>query len=198
MIWVQLNDGYYRNKIDRGPNRLSDKCILSSPNSPTASRRNSKRSYSPVVTQADSHKIADVSRSAAKIWSTATEDSIDHDLEKATKVSPERCSLTVRCSKPFNFSVQEYSSESLSIASHSTSLHRCSTMGEDVGHILDDTNSKQLFASKKGGIEGLFLNIDPFMMGVGGDDSWSACVHEEFTLQPDVYSFKVSISFHYR
>ena len=38
-----------------------------------------------------------------------------------------------------------------------------------------------------------YLNIDPFMMGVGGDDSWTACVHDNYLLPPDKYNFTISM-----
>ena len=38
-----------------------------------------------------------------------------------------------------------------------------------------------------------YLNIDPFMMGVGGDDSWTACVHDKYLLPPKEYAFTISI-----
>lgn len=37
------------------------------------------------------------------------------------------------------------------------------------------------------------LNIDSRIMGVGGDDSWTASVHEDFLLQPETYSFGLRI-----
>ncbi len=40
------------------------------------------------------------------------------------------------------------------------------------------------------------LNLDPFLMGVGGDDSWTQCVHDGFLLPPDeIYEFDVSMTF---
>jgi hypothetical protein len=86
------------------------------------------------------------------------------------------CSFTVRCSKMFNFSVQEFSTESLARVTHSAELEA---------------------ASSAKAPSGIWLNVDPYLMGIGGDDSWTACVHDSFTLQPKPYDFKVSVSFHY-
>ena len=38
-----------------------------------------------------------------------------------------------------------------------------------------------------------YLSVDPFMMGVGGDDSWTACVHDKYLLPPKVYAFTISM-----
>ena len=86
------------------------------------------------------------------------------------------CSFTVRCSKMFNFSVQEFSTETLARTTHSAELEATRSTKAPTG---------------------VWLNVDPYLMGVGGDDSWTACVHDSFTLQPKSYDFKVSASFHY-
>jgi beta-galactosidase len=39
----------------------------------------------------------------------------------------------------------------------------------------------------------IYLNVDYKMMGVGGDDSWGAKTHKEYTLFPKVYSYKFII-----
>ena len=39
-----------------------------------------------------------------------------------------------------------------------------------------------------------FLNLDAKLMGIGGDDSWSATVHDEALIHPGVYEFGVSFS----
>ena len=70
----------------------------------------------------------------------------------------------------FHFGIQEYTTEDLSIAEHSTDLE----------------SLPRPFLS---------LNLDPHLMGVGGDDSWTASVHDEHTLHPDSYSFEFSFSF---
>ena len=80
-------------------------------------------------------------------------------------------SLRVDCSKRFNFSLQEYCTEDLQAALHSTSLEAF----------------PRPFLS---------LNIDPYLMGVGGDDSWTASVHDEHLLDPEeTYSFDLAMSF---
>jgi len=77
----------------------------------------------------------------------------------------------IDCASSFNFSVQEHTTEDLDQAKHSTSLEAF----------------PRPFLS---------LNLDPFLMGVGGDDSWTACVHGEYMLPPDEpYEFELSFSF---
>ena len=39
----------------------------------------------------------------------------------------------------------------------------------------------------------LYVRIDGFHMGVGGDDSWTPSVHEEFRLQSQVYRYNVTL-----
>jgi beta-galactosidase len=39
----------------------------------------------------------------------------------------------------------------------------------------------------------LFVRIDGFHMGVGGDDSWTPSVHEEFTLKQEQYRYQVTL-----
>jgi hypothetical protein len=39
------------------------------------------------------------------------------------------------------------------------------------------------------------LNIDPYLMGLGGDDSVSASVGDDYLLQPDSYSFDLLFNF---
>ncbi len=40
----------------------------------------------------------------------------------------------------------------------------------------------------------LFVRVDGFHMGIGGDDSWSRSVHEEFLLQEKEYRYQVKLS----
>ena len=71
----------------------------------------------------------------------------------------------------FGFSVLEHTTEDLIHASHNITL---------------DTFPREFFA----------LNIDPYHMGIGGDDSWTASVHEEHMLpQQEEYSFELAFSF---
>jgi hypothetical protein len=71
----------------------------------------------------------------------------------------------------FGFSVLEHTTEDLIRASHNTTL---------------DTFPREFLA----------LNIDPYHMGIGGDDSWTACVHEEHMLpQREEYAFELAFSF---
>ena len=78
-------------------------------------------------------------------------------------------SMVVRCCQPFHFSALRHTIEDLSAAQHTYELE----------------NSARPFVC---------LNIDPYIMGVGGDDSWSACVHDEFLLPPAKYSFQLALS----
>jgi beta-galactosidase len=39
----------------------------------------------------------------------------------------------------------------------------------------------------------LFVRLDGFHMGVGGDDSWTPSVHDEFTLQQEQYRYQLSL-----
>ncbi|UJF17524.1 beta-galactosidase [Vibrio sp. SS-MA-C1-2] len=67
----------------------------------------------------------------------------------------------------FHFSVSEYSIENLAEARH----------------------TNELVAEQH-----LNLNIDGFHMGIGGDDSWSPSVHEEFLLEQGQYQYQVTLS----
>ena len=43
--------------------------------------------------------------------------------------------------------------------------------------------------------EGLFLHLDGFHMGVGGDDSWSPSVHTDYQLGAGTYRYQVTLSY---
>jgi hypothetical protein len=84
--------------------------------------------------------------------------------------------LRISCNRRFNFSAQLHTTEDLARAKHTTDL----------------AAYPRSF---------LAVNIDPYLMGVGGDDSWSACVHPEYELRrhlsavapvPDARSFIAS------
>lgn len=80
-------------------------------------------------------------------------------------------SLRVDSPGTFNFSLQPYTTEDLAIATHHSELE----------------------AHPRGF---LCLNLDAFLMGVGGDDSWTACVHEQHMLPPErLYEFEFVFSF---
>lgn len=36
-------------------------------------------------------------------------------------------------------------------------------------------------------------NLDLLQMGVGGDNSWGAKVHQEYTIPPKVYKYSIEI-----
>ncbi len=74
-------------------------------------------------------------------------------------------------SSPFNFSLLDQTTEDLEIFQHNSTLE----------------SLRRPFMS---------LNIDPFLMGVGGDDSWTATVHDEYMLSPqEPYAFQLCFSF---
>lgn len=78
--------------------------------------------------------------------------------------------VKIRSSQPFNFSAQPFTTEDLINAVNNVSLEKF----------------PRPFAC---------VNIDPFLMGLGGDDSWTASVHDEYLLVPGIYSFDFSFSF---
>jgi len=82
--------------------------------------------------------------------------------------------LRITSSRKFNFSAQPYTTEDLANAKHTTQLEHC----------------PRPFTS---------MNLDPFIQGVGGDDSWTACVHEDYTLPATEapYEFDFTFSFKY-
>ncbi|WP_354624293.1 hypothetical protein [Psychromonas sp. MME2] len=41
----------------------------------------------------------------------------------------------------------------------------------------------------------LYVNLDAFHMGVGGDDSWSPSVHKEFLLDREHYHYQIALTF---
>jgi beta-galactosidase len=67
----------------------------------------------------------------------------------------------------FHFAVSRYSQQNLTKASHINEL-------EDSGE--------------------LFVRIDGFHMGIGGDDSWSRSVHDEFLLKQKHYRYQITIN----
>lgn len=70
--------------------------------------------------------------------------------------------LTIR--GQFNFSISRYTQENLEQAKHTYELQS----GDDI-----------------------YLNIDGFHMGIGGDDSWTPSVHPEFLLEQNYYHYRV-------
>lgn len=42
------------------------------------------------------------------------------------------------------------------------------------------------------------INLDHRIMGAGGDDSWSACVHDEFLVRPGRYKFAFAMAPYWR
>jgi beta-galactosidase len=73
-------------------------------------------------------------------------------------------------SKLFNFSVQPFTTEDLNQAKNQAILN----------------HFPRPFYT---------LNLDPYLMGVGGDDTWTAVVHEEYLLHPNVYNFQFKMDF---
>jgi beta-galactosidase len=68
----------------------------------------------------------------------------------------------------FNFSVSRYSQKNLAEAKHTNEL------------AADDC---------------LYVRLDGFSMGIGGDDSWSPSVHKEFLLEDSSYRYSYTVSF---
>lgn len=93
------------------------------------------------------------------------QDKIDSYDERSQKAT----SIRISSSNKFNFSAMPYTTEDLIQAKHSSELE----------------SYPRSFTS---------LNIDPFLMGVGGDDSWSTCVHDEYLLHPGQYSFNLQFT----
>lgn len=184
MFWVQLNDGTHRNEI----NKIPRNCFVVAESGGLRKNENfrfksEKKEELARISSSNNFRTKQVdNRSPQQVILDCNDSSTEAGLAVDRETG---FAITVRSSKLFNFSVQEYSTEALSIASHSTSLDEYRTL---VSHDKDysDQHLKH----------GFTLNLDPFLMGVGGDDSWSACVHEEFTLPPSLYSFKISMSFH--
>lgn len=79
-----------------------------------------------------------------------------HVVDPASALSGFR-RMIVTSPSHFNFSVQQFTTEDLGRATHTNEL------------------APRPF---------WVLNLDSELMGVGGDDSWTACVHEEVMLQP--------------
>ena len=189
VYWMQLNDGKYKYKIKKGP-RESFQDNQRSPETKTTGDTKSSAVDEPTKLKEAIGEAKD------GCWGTTQETC---PFVASGFANNRGCAITVRSSKLFNFSLQEYSTEALSIASHSTALDSytmqiASCAESSSPEPMLEPNDYKLPNCRRG----LSLNIDPFLMGVGGDDSWSACVHEEFTLHPALYSFKVSMSFHYR
>ena len=79
--------------------------------------------------------------------------------------------LRISSPTPFNFSAQYYTTEDLEQMSHSVMLE----------------HFQRSWVS---------MNIDPFLMGVGGDDSWTACLHDEYLVKPQVYTYELFFDFY--
>lgn len=83
------------------------------------------------------------------------------------KISNENeCSLFISMYSVFNFNIQNYSDQALNTSKTSHILHRG-----------DKT----------------YLHIDYKQMGLGGDDSWSPRVHDEFLLNNKTYHYCISL-----
>ena len=67
--------------------------------------------------------------------------------------------LRISAPRPFDFSAHRYTTEDLNAAQHPHEL------------------TPRPFIA---------VNLDAALMGVGGDDSWTACVHDEFLITPPV------------
>lgn len=85
--------------------------------------------------------------------------------------------LEIDSEKPFDFSLTKFSTTELSRAAHQHELLL------DPGDDLRDV---------------LYLHLDAEMMGVGGDDSWTACVHDEFLVKPPTTKDPFAFAFRFR
>jgi hypothetical protein len=87
----------------------------------------------------------------------------------STTTSVENTGVSVRISssKLFQFSAMPFTTEDLSLATHASIMEQ----------------HPRSFTS---------LNIDPFLMGVGGDDSWTASVLDEYLIPPGVYTYDLT------
>lgn len=193
VCWVQLNTGDHKAKVGKEPMRGENNDSEYSETRPPSRRQSSGINSTVFVLHGDGKDS-----NMEPYRSIPNEDLIENgNIDFPYDPTPGGCAMTIRSSKAFNFSIQEYSTEALSVASHSTALNTYTTqcsLGEKQSAGTDILRSR---ISGAGACRGLCLNVDPFLMGVGGDDSWSSCVHEEFTLPPKSYSFKISMSFHY-
>lgn len=79
------------------------------------------------------------------------------DGEQQEQKQPLRA-LRIQADRPFHFSAQRHTTEDLTLSTH----------------INDLTAHPRGF---------LAVNLDPHLMGVGGDDSWSSCVHDAWELR---------------
>ena len=94
----------------------------------------------------------------------------DNDSADASIID-DKISCRIHSSKLFNFSAQYHTTEDL----------------------MQIPNSKDLEALKRKFIS---LNIDGHLMGIGGDDSWTASVHEEYLLKhKQGYHFDLIVDF---
>jgi hypothetical protein len=97
--------------------------------------------------------------------------------------------LLVRCDRSFQSSVLPHSLEKLTAAKHAFDLDR----GRQAQPITKDGMSNWVGGvgggrgdgkedNKGEGTEKVHLHLDPWMMGLGGDDSWSPRVHAEYLI----------------
>lgn len=149
--WLQLHSGgpsergkdqQQKQKQQRGVTSASSDC-------------GSKAGSTPVLVSADMKSSPDeikLPNSVKNIFNSGNcDDDIDNDSNFSFDDSnnlPNR-ELVVRCSRPFSFSVLPYTTEQLSAASNTADLLK---LQQDCSQAC--------------------INIDPFLMGVGGDDTW--------------------------
>lgn len=88
---------------------------------------------------------------------------------KATGLLIHRSSASDTTTSTFQLSAQRFTTEDLALATHFSELER----------------SARKFVC---------VNVDAFSTGVGGDDAWSVCGHEEAILTPGVYEYEMIFS----
>lgn len=108
--------------------------------------------------------------------------------------------------RPFSFSSLRYSAAEVSRAAHPDELdppvsRNALSSSTDQTLLQDDIAAgAQGRVAVRDPAKPVHLNIDAFMMGVGGDDSWSPRVHDEYLIGADgaaehTYSFGLLFTF---
>ncbi|MTI15203.1 beta-galactosidase [Sansalvadorimonas verongulae] len=77
--------------------------------------------------------------------------------------------VIVQGTKPFIFTVSPHSTHTIEKAEHTVEISNSNT-------------------------QRTYLRLDGFHMGIGGDDSWSKSVHDEYLLLSDLYRYELTLS----
>jgi hypothetical protein len=130
------------------------------------------RDHTNVLSTSSTVVAASASSSSLPRSHYTTKTSINSDYDSIVQAPRDESAEEKEQSALFNFSAQRHTTEDLALATHTSEL---------------ELAPRQFVA----------LNVDPFLMGVGGDDGWSASVHEEHLLNPGIYMFDVNLSIYY-